>query len=373
MEAFLTLGKSVDGDLVSIQTQQSGRGELVCPFCATPLIAVKGALKQHHFRHDGETCRESLNLLPDIPGWDHFHLSIPQDLVSELERAWKNESRFYSGYQNIRLEKYGLISRNKFTCHDEFTDTARVIVGTLSLNKFSEWFRKVLKARIAEKRELVCRGIIHPAHLEIEAWRQEQILIATLYLFELTLPDATVFYKIGRTRRDVAIRLSEVVNDMEKAYQQPIQGRVIKSIREAGYVEHFTLWKHRNTKHEIGSHREYLTLASTVKRDLKNDLSRLESGKQPFDKDERFITSGRWRYEGKRLNAVRQGIALTIRNGGQFGRPEGTKKTGTMEWFETYSDVIRCLENGRSLSATASLTGKSISTVKRVKKALLKK
>ncbi|KAB1189467.1 GIY-YIG nuclease family protein, partial [Photobacterium damselae subsp. damselae] len=34
-----------------------------------------------HFRHDGETCNESLNEIPQIPAWHHFHLNYPVKVI----------------------------------------------------------------------------------------------------------------------------------------------------------------------------------------------------------------------------------------------------------------------------------------------------
>ena len=67
MSVYLSLGKDAQGNFHHIESQKSGKGELACPFCRCPLIAVKGKTKAAHFRHDGETCNESLNEIPQIP------------------------------------------------------------------------------------------------------------------------------------------------------------------------------------------------------------------------------------------------------------------------------------------------------------------
>ncbi|KAB1180285.1 hypothetical protein F6450_11735, partial [Photobacterium damselae subsp. damselae] len=65
------------GSFHHIDSQKSGKVDLACPFCHSPLIAVKSKIKADHFRHDGETCNESLNEIPQIPAWHHFHLNYP--------------------------------------------------------------------------------------------------------------------------------------------------------------------------------------------------------------------------------------------------------------------------------------------------------
>lgn len=368
MNAYLTLGMTPSGDIMGISSQRSGKTKLICPFCRVELIAVKGAIYQHHFRHDGETCKESLTNLPDIPGWDHFHLSVPEHLVTELQaHAEKNGTSSYWGAKSQELARHELISRDPFSGHWVLSESALVITGQLSLSKFSRWFRLMLKQRIESKQKEVMAGHIHPAHLDIEAWRQQQILTSTLYLMRLEVGENLVIHKIGRTGRAPEQRLSEVISDMKSHHNQPVSGAVVKAIGNAGYVEKYALWKHKKSMYAAGSHQEYLALEPGLVRQLKSELTRFENARQPFDLAERFIASGRWRYESKRIESVRNGIAKTISAGGKFGRPVGTKKTGSQEWLSQHSDIISCINQGLSLSVTAQRTGKSISTVKRVK------
>lgn len=369
MKVFLTLGKSDSGELVSIESQVSGRTGLSCPFCAVKLIAVKGPIIEHHFRHDGPTCNESLTKLPEIPGWDHFHLSVPESLVTELQTN-ATGSTSYWGQKSRELLEYGLIIRDNFSGNWVLTEAALVITGQLSLPKFSEWFRCILKRRIEEKKHFVDIGQLHPVHLEIEAWRQQQILTATLYLFQLELADGSTIHKIGRTRRDPEERLVEVAADMKIAHNQPVKASLQKSIGNAGYIEKYALWKYKSSKYEVDRYQEYLRLDAAKVRHLKTELTRLSNSKSPFDKAEQFIASGRWRYEQKRLESVRHGIAKTIQEGSKFGRPQGSTKVGKREWLEQHNDIIVCLTEGHSLATAARRTGKSVSTVKRVKNQL---
>lgn len=368
MDAPITLGKDETGNLISVETQRSGKGDLVCPFCAAPLIAVRGALNAHHFRHDGDTCRESLGELPAIPGWDHFHLSLPAEVVQYLRQH--RDGFDASDPLTRRLRSLGLISRNSYTGWDELSDTGKVVAGTLSLSKFDGWFRERLQARLSDKRALVDAGQLHPAHFEIEAWRQQQILSASLYVLEITAADGTVFHKVGRTRRDAQQRLAEVLQDVSTALQIHASARVLRTLPMAGYLEKFILWKHQASRRLVGVHQEYLTLDGAALRNLQSDLTRCENSRTPFSKAERFIASGRWRYEARRLEAVRAGIEKTCRNGLRFGRPKGSTTTGTDAYFKAHIDVVACLQRGHSLARSAALTGKSLSTVKRVKKAL---
>lgn len=374
--AFLTLGKAADGELISIDVVNSGKTDLSCPFCAVPLIAAKGLVNIHHFRHDGETCHESLQQLPQIPGWDHFHLCVPDFLVNVLQNyADANPGElFWHGHQHLRdLFKHNLIEIDSYTGKYRLTDAALIITGQLSLSKFSNWFRRELKARIHRKSQLVANNKLHRAHFEIEAWRQQQLMVATVYLFELTHDNGEVFYKVGRTRREVDVRLAEVKSEMKAHFNQDISAKVLRLIPYGGFLEQYVLYRYRLSKIEIGKHQEYLSLDVLALKQLKAAFTRVANDLAPFDKDERFIATGRWRYEPKRLDAVRKGIRQTIQSGSSFGRPKGTIKVGGEEWRKQYQYVIDLLVAGNlTQEKIARLTLNSTSTVKRVKQVISK-
>jgi DNA invertase Pin-like site-specific DNA recombinase len=67
--------------------------------------------------------------------------------------------------------------------------------------------------------------------------------------------------------------------------------------------------------------------------------------------------------------AQREGIARAKAEGKYKGRANGTKLTGE-QLMEKHSDIARELSKSDSIRRTARLTGKSKSTVQRVKKAL---
>jgi hypothetical protein len=58
---------------------------------------------------------------------------------------------------------------------------------------------------------------------------------------------------------------------------------------------------------------------------------------------------------------------LGIENGGKLGRPQGSVKTIDQK-IEEYKDVITLLRKKYTIRDTAKLSGKSISSVQRVKK-----
>lgn len=99
---------------------------------------------------------------------------------------------------------------------------------------------------------------------------------------------------------------------------------------------------------------------------LKAEFTKLTNNIEPFNKAERFIATGRWKYEKKRLAASKRGIKLTQRENGKFGRPKGSI-TSADDFLKKHSDIVTCIEQGHSINQTAEFTGKGRSTVKRVK------
>lgn len=300
-EPFLTVGKAKSGELVHIDTQYSGKGDLVCPFCSRPLVAVRGQVKIHHFRHDGTTCRESRRSLTLIPGWDHFSLSLPASIVADLlektDKSYDPSLRHrHPDTHARRMEDYGVIEP-AYRGGYQLTETGQVVPGLLSLSKFDTWLRTRLQQRLEDKRHLVAAGQLHPAHFDVEAARQEQILSAALYLFELSTADGVVFHKVGRTRRGVEQRLLEVIRDVTQAYGVPVQGRILKSIESAGHIEKYTHWKYRASLLEIGRFQEYLQLSQSDLRALKTELTRFKNSRTTFTEAEALIASGKWSIE----------------------------------------------------------------------------
>ncbi|BCL74213.1 TPA: GIY-YIG nuclease family protein [Vibrio vulnificus] len=380
MSVYLSLGKDTQGNFHHIDSQKSGKGHLACPFCHCPLIAVKGKIKEAHFRHDGETCNESLNEIPQIPAWHHFHLNYPVEIIDALKDGYQADSKSPNVFQHWksglhhfpRTAKEELFKRDDWTDNLIFTDTARIILGSLTLLGFSQWMRITLQARISSLREAIEQGTQHRAWLEIEAHRQQAILKASLYLFEYQLEDNSVIHKVGRTSREPKQRLKETVIDLEKATgKSVVKSTVLRKVLNSGHVEKYVFHRYNNQLANIGAHTEYLVLDDKSLKRLKAEFTKLTNNLEPFNKAERFIVTGRWKYEEKRLAASKRGIELTQRESGKFGRPKGSTLS-TNSFLIKHADIVANLERGGSINQTAELTGKGRSTVKRVKTAMNK-
>ncbi len=380
MSVYLSLGKDTQGNFYHIDSQKSGKGDLSCPFCLCPLIAVKGKTKAAHFRHDGETCNESLNEIPLIPAWHHFHLDYPLEIINALKDGYQADSKSPNVFQHWksglhrfpRAAKAELFNRDNYTDNLIFTDTARTILGSLPLLGFSQWMRNNLQMRIHILREEIEQGTKHRAWLEIEAHRQQAILKASLYLFEYQLADNAVIHKVGRTSRAPDQRLKETALDLEKATGKTvIKSTILRKVANCGHVEKYVFHRYYNQLANIGSHTEYLVLDAKSLKRLKAEFTMLTNNSEPFNKAERFIVTGRWKYEEKRLAASKRGIELTQRECAKFGRPKGST-VSTDDFLIKHSDIVTSLERGRSINQTAEFTDKGRSTVKRVKAAMNK-
>lgn len=375
MPVYLSLGKDKIGQFHHIESVRSGRVNLYCPFCGCDLIAVKGKLKAHHFRHEGETCSESLNEIPPIPAWHHFHLNYPLDVVQALQEGYQPDSKRPDVFHPRHLRKSPFPHRfkNELFALDEwsgnylYTNTAKVILGSLSVPAFNEWMRQSLKDRISELQRAVAAGEKHKAWFEIEANRQQIILNSTLYLFEYQLEDGRLIHKVGRTTRELMVRLNETVSDLEQATGKAVSRKsVVRSVGYAGHNEKYVLHRYKNQQWKVGSLTEYLVLDAKATKRLKAEFTKLSNNSEPFDLDERFIVTGRWRYEEKRLAASKRGIALTLRENGQFGRPKGSTLSRE-EFLSKHDDIVALLKSGLSINEVVKRTLKSRSTVKRIK------
>lgn len=145
----------------------------------------------------------------------------------------------------------------------------------------------------------------------------------------------------------------------------------MRQFRNCGHVEKYIFHRDYNQLANIGYHTEYLVLDAKSLKRLKVEFTTLTNNSEPFNKAERFIVTGRWKYEAKRLAASKRGIELTQCEGAKFGRPKGST-VSTDDFLIKHSDIVTSLEHGRSINQTAQFTGKGRSTVKRVKAAMSK-
>ncbi|WP_182039574.1 GIY-YIG nuclease family protein [Vibrio alginolyticus] len=372
---FLRFGETDTGELVEIDHIPSGKTELVCPFCKHPLIAVRGKVNANHFRHQFDTCNESLKEAPEIPGWHHFHLDFKAQTVASLEKAFNPNSKYphvISDYPELNRklnhsEHSTLVQLNTWTGNHEFSQTAQIILGSLSPTKFANWMRSKLQDRVIES---IDSSHDHSPWFRLEAQRQQSILSSTLYLNEYHIAGGLVYYKIGRTTRDVNVRLSETILDLQNATSKNVtKARVLRVVFNAGYIEKYLLHRYREFKAPLNELAEYLILEGNKSKQLKSEFTKLKSTATPYNKLERYIVTGRWRYEKKRLDSVKRGMRLTKEHGWKRGRPTGITESRA-KFLSKYPTVVALLKQGKSLQFISDFTNVGRSTVQRVRRAL---
>ncbi len=134
----LKFGVNPQGELITIREVNSGKTNLVCPFCDSPLTAKKGKIKQHHFAHSGETClRVRKGKLPSLPLYDNFHLQLKPKHFQLVKDLWREYG--HTNYPIITVP-FELELKKLFDWTSQgyyFTDLGKIPVGGLSLSKFN--------------------------------------------------------------------------------------------------------------------------------------------------------------------------------------------------------------------------------------------
>ena len=134
----LKFGVNPQGELITIREVNSGKTNLVCPFCDSPLTAKKGKIKQHHFAHSRETClRVRKGKLPSLPLYDNFHLQLSRKHFQLVKQLWRE---YGNSPHPIITVPFELELKKLFNWTEKgyyFTDLGQIPVGGLSLSKFN--------------------------------------------------------------------------------------------------------------------------------------------------------------------------------------------------------------------------------------------
>lgn len=380
MTAYLQYGKSKESELIHIENSNSGKVELICPFCDCPLIAVKGVKKIHHYRHDGETCRESLDELEPIAGWSQFHLNYSQQTIKKLKEADLSNHNKRSIFYRKLNKSY---RDNLFEYGHKPTVELLIIRGELPIDRFNYWMIKSLDDRLERYRSEVKRKNKSLPALQIEAQRQYSIRTATLYFFEFRLSDNTIVHKVGRTTRDINTRLSETTRELSSLLNglSITSSKVLCKSDGCGQIEKYLIYKYSYCQYKIGYLTEYFIFQKSKDIDnILNAFSKIQVWyerhelilkdlkQEKIAKQELWLLSKRWLYEHKRLEASKKAIAdLTDKPNSNFGRPKGTSVTAE-DYLKKYEWVVTLLKRGEKQEKIAEKAKVSLSTIKRVKR-----
>ena len=119
---------------------------------------------------------------------------------------------------------------------------------------------------------------------------------------------------------------------------------------DVSFCNKFEAWMRKNQFEDTTMHYYFRTLRATYNKAVEAKCADRE--KSPFVEYKFRLNSGRAQY---------------IRNGGKLGRKVGSIKTQEQKKGQ-YKDIISYLKRGYSIRTIATLTGKGISTVQRIKK-----
>jgi len=388
---FLQYGVSSDGQLVYINQVPRGQTGLHCPYCNGLLLAKKGAIKEYHFAHAGETCRQ-VSRDPNaiaLPAFDKFDLSLRAKDYSALQYI-RNTGFAPNGYTGVWLEEKGLAQFNRYSRGGkgqwELTNIGKIPFGDLSLSLFNDY----QEARFAERHTEIEQAaqLAYSQHradfdtllTDLKLYRAQwrRVLSTSLYFLHIQSPSLPDLYKIGVTTRAIRDRVAEVKGDL-----LPLIGQVDITVLETwdhrGNVELYFKHRYSPQQHPLAPFTEYFIFPDV--KPILRDLRRMKP--KEFTPLEREVLDGlptaierqiaeentlRITLEKRRARrqAIAQGMQVAREQGKHVGRPAG--KETDEEFFSkpSIAAVIRALDAGLSQRQAAKEAGVSLNTVIRV-------
>lgn len=288
---WLKYGISPQGDLIGIDEVARGKTHLVCLYCGCNLTAKKGAVKEHHFAHTGETCRPvtqrmKTKAFPALPLYDCFNIQLSGQELQALKVLWKEYGipryPIPKSLINFRLILRGLLAETSENLpgHYEFTPLGKIPVGALPLAQFNQVQEPLLleelakyerSAELAQVASFSCRDE-RLADLQIYRAQLRRILQKSLYLLEIKVDDRA-FYKIGITQRSIEERLVEIERDLSEYYPSFIIN-LLGFWEHRGNVELYFKHRYKAFNYPIGSLTEYFQFPQV--KAILNDLHKME-------------------------------------------------------------------------------------------------
>ncbi len=274
---WLKYGVAPSGELAGIDEVGRGKTNLACLYCGGGLTAKKGAVKEHHFAHTGETCkfvsqRIKTKAFPSLPLYDNFNIQLKGEELEQLKVLWKEY-----GAQNyaipkdlvsFRWELKGLLESSgdgyaPFLRIYQFTHLGKIPVGALPLALFNQVQEPLLlselvklegSVEIALSAGLSCLEE-RRADLLIYRAQLRRILVNSLYFLEVKA-EGNCFYKIGVTTRQIEERIAEVQRDV-KAHYSDVVVNLLGLWEHRGNVELYFKHRYKAFNYRIGTLTEY--------------------------------------------------------------------------------------------------------------------
>ena len=275
----LKYGVNPEGELITIEEVNSGKTNLVCPFCDRDLTAKKGKIKQHHFAHSGETClRVRRGKLPSLPLYDNFHLYLSAKHFQLLKDLWREYGHTNYAIMTVPFE---LEMKQVFNWTQQgyyFSDLGKIPVGGLSLSAFNQIQEPLIQNELdrltntMEVAKAIGGKVLQEKKEDLFIYQQQvrRILQLMLYFLEIKTKDR-IIHKIGVTRRLMSDRLKEIRRDLSQHYQE-LEITVLNTWKHRGNVELYFKHRYQQYNYPIGKLTEYYSFedADLVLQDLRS-------------------------------------------------------------------------------------------------------
>lgn len=275
---WLKYGVDEEDALVAIEEVPSGKTFLVCPYCQSGLTAKKGRIKEHHFAHTDETCRQVAGRdsrdIPVLPLYDNFNIQLSGEELEQLKILWRQYGA--NGYKVLRslvprrFIWLGLLQEAELPDHApdyEFTQLGKIPFGELSLMRFNQVQEPLLLKKLSELEEKAERAketnsLFLPERLtDLRLYRAQlkKILRTALYYLEIAA-DGETLYKIGVTQRSIEARVKEVQQNLSSHFRF-VSIKVLGTWEHRGNVEKYFKYRYKDFNHPIGKLTEYYKFA----------------------------------------------------------------------------------------------------------------
>lgn len=403
---FLEYGVNAHGQIMHISQAARGRVDLTCPYCGAGLLARKGQQLQHHFAHDGETCRAAGRDFErlDVPGWARFNLHLSAQQWSALQDF--HSSQIFSHHllnANLISEKWGRYGGY------ELTLSGKIPFGLATLSAFADFQDGLIFSRHADLSETFANAqwgvnfgsrLVHPprpdeaaaALVDLNIYRAQlrRLCSQQLYLLEIK-HSGGVLFKIGITSRTI----TERINEVRRVIAPHIDLKGITPLRllaGRGTIEQYALYRYRDYAVPLAGFKEYFAFDAATRRKVLADFTRLEDRQLPgidaryrgSDADRQYSRAGLLaeiidgypslieqvllteQRQQQHIAATRAGMKRAKLAGRHVGRPSGTAEEASA-FLAKYPAVIEALLSGLSLRQTAQATGVAVNTVRKVK------
>lgn len=406
---FLEYGVDTNGTLVHISQSPQGRVSLNCPYCGRSLIARKGQQLEHHFAHDGETCRDASRDFAalDLPLYDRFHLHLSPRTWEALQR-FHNDS-YFAGDTRLLLDAELLTDR--FTQGKPYvlTTEGKVPFGEASAPSFSAMQDRMVEGR-HDRLTLTVENAYFGRHIESGIWnyyprKMHWTMLPNREMVSLVLTDLNIYrqqvyrayskdlyllhiihstgdlHKIGVTTRDIDTRIEEVRRDLRGDFDvRSIE--VIRLLKWRGAVERYLHHRYHRHRVPVGTHLEYFNFDKQQRRNILSEYTKLgdyeptRTGlisilqgelspvEQSIIKHRELVDKAH--EEALYSDTVRVGMIRAKEKGHHVGRPSDDRA----KTLAKFSTVVDALQQGMGIRQTAAATGVAINTVRKVKKLL---